>query len=238
MELIPAIDLLEGNVVRLHKGDYAAVTIYSNDPVAQAKSFYEAGARRLHVVDLEGARSGKAHHVKVIEAILEAVPLAVQVGGGIRSAETAEQWLSAGVERVVIGTLAVEQPEVVRGLCERHPEGIIAAVDARDGEVSVHGWTKGSGLRALDLAKQVDSWGAAAILFTAIERDGTSEGPDVAATIALQDQVKATVIASGGIGSLAHLRALVAAGARAAVCGRALYSGAFTLAEAFAASSA
>lgn len=238
MELIPAIDLLEGNVVRLHKGDYAAVTIYSNDPVAQAKSFYEAGARRLHVVDLEGARSGKAHHVKVIEAILEAVPLAVQVGGGIRSAETAEQWLSAGVERVVIGTLAVEQPEVVRGLCERHPAGIIAAVDARDGEVSVHGWTKGSGLRALDLAKQVDSWGAAAILFTAIERDGTSEGPDVAATIALQDQVKATVIASGGIGSLAHLRALVAAGARAAVCGRALYSGAFTLAEAFAASSA
>lgn len=236
MELIPAIDLLDGNVVRLHKGDYDAVTVYSNDPVAQARSFYEAGARRLHVVDLEGARSGQAHHVAVIEKILRAVPLSVQVGGGIRSAQTAAHWLSAGVSRVVIGTLAVEQPDVVRALCERHPDGIIAAVDARHGEVSVHGWTKGSGMTALDLAKRVDGWGAAAILFTAIERDGTSEGPDVPATIALQREVKATVIASGGIGSLAHLRALVAAGARAAVCGRALYSGAFSLAEAFAAS--
>lgn len=236
MELIPAIDLLDGNVVRLHKGDYAAVTVYSNDPVAQAKSFYDAGARRLHVVDLEGARSGKAAHVKVIEKILSAVPLAVQVGGGIRSAETAEQWLGAGVQRVVIGTLAVEQPDVVQALCAKHPAGIIAAVDARAGEVSVHGWTKGTGVTATELAKRVDGWGAAAILFTAIERDGTSEGPDVAATIALQRAVKATVIASGGIGSLAHLRALVAEGARAAVCGRALYSGAFTLAEAFEAS--
>lgn len=236
MELIPAIDLLGGNVVRLHKGDYGAVTVYSNDPVAQAQSFYDAGARRLHVVDLEGARAGTAHHVGVIERILRAAPLAVQVGGGIRSAATAEQWLGAGVARVVIGTLAVEQPDVVRGLCERHPGGIIVAVDARDGEVSVHGWTKGSGLRALDLAKQVDGWGAAAILFTAIERDGTSEGPDVAATAALQREVRATVIASGGIGTLEHLRALVAAEVREAVCGRALYSGAFTLAEAFAAS--
>jgi len=236
MELIPAIDLLDGNVVRLHKGDYNAVTVYSNDPVAQAKSFYEAGARRLHVVDLEGARSGKAHHVAVIEAILSEVPLAVQVGGGIRSVETAERWLAVGVKRVVIGTLAVEQPDVVAGLCERHPDGVIAAVDARDGEVAVHGWTRGSGMRAIDLAKRVDDWGAAAILFTAIERDGTSEGPDVPATLALQREVRATVIASGGIGDLGHLRALVAGGARAAVCGRALYSGAFTLAEAFEAS--
>jgi phosphoribosylformimino-5-aminoimidazole carboxamide ribotide isomerase len=236
MELIPAIDLLDGNVVRLHKGDYNAVTVYSNDPVAQAKAFYDAGARRLHIVDLEAARSGKPHHVKVIESILSTVPLAVQVGGGIRSAEAASVWLAAGISRVVIGTLAVEQPDIVQGLCERYPDGIIAAVDARDGEVSVHGWTKGSGMRAIDLAKRVDSWGAAAILFTAIERDGTSEGPDVPATIALQREVKATVIASGGIGSLAHLRALVAAGARSAVCGRALYSGAFTLPEAFEAS--
>jgi phosphoribosylformimino-5-aminoimidazole carboxamide ribotide isomerase len=236
MELIPAIDLLDGNVVRLHKGDYGAVTVYSNDPVAQAKSFYDAGARRLHVVDLEGARSGEAAHVKVIEKILSSVPLAVQVGGGIRSAQTAEQWLSAGVQRVVLGTLAIEEPDVVQALCAKHPKGIIAAVDARAGEVSVRGWTQGSGVTARDLAKRVDGWGAAAILFTAIERDGTSEGPDVAATIALQNEVNATVIASGGIGSLAHLRALVAAGARAAVCGRALYSGAFTLAEAFAAS--
>jgi phosphoribosylformimino-5-aminoimidazole carboxamide ribotide isomerase len=231
MELIPAIDLLNGNVVRLHKGDYDAVTVYSDDPVGQARAFYAAGARRLHVVDLEGARSGKAVHVGVIRAILAAVPLAVQVGGGIRDAATAEEWLAAGVKRVVVGTIAVEQPEVVRGLCARHPEGVIVAVDARAGEVAVQGWTRGSGRSALDLAIEVDGWGAAAILFTAIERDGTREGPDVAATLAMQAKVRATVIASGGIGDLEHVRALAQGGARAAVCGRALYSGAFTLQE-------
>lgn len=235
MELIPAIDLLNDHVVRLHKGDYDQVTVYSADPVGQARAFYEAGARRLHVVDLEGARSGKAHHVAIIQAILREVPLAVQVGGGIRDAATAEEWLAAGVARVVIGTLAIEQPDVVRALCAKHPEGVIAAVDAKMGEVAVRGWTQGSGRSAMDVAAEVDSWGVAAILHTAIERDGTREGPDVPATIAMQKSVRATVIASGGIGELEHLRALARAGARSTVCGRALYSGAFTLQEAFAA---
>jgi len=235
MELIPSIDLLDGKVVRLHRGDYSNVTVYSDDPVGQARRFHEAGARRLHVVDLEGARSGAPHHEATIRAILGAAPLRVQVGGGIRDQTSVERWLEAGVERVVLGTAAVKQPELVQSLCARHPGRVVAAVDGRAGEVAVEGWREGSGRSVLELAGQVDAWGVAAILFTAIERDGTHEGPDVAATAGLQATVNATVIASGGIGSLDHIRALAAAGVRAAVCGRALYSGAFSLEQALAA---
>jgi phosphoribosylformimino-5-aminoimidazole carboxamide ribotide isomerase len=236
VELIPAIDLLGGKVVRLHKGDYGAVTVYSDDPAGQARRFYDAGARRLHVVDLDGAREGRPRNVEVIEAILAAAPLRVQVGGGIRDEASAERWLSAGVERVVLGTIAVKRPEIVRRLCARHPGGVIVALDARAGEVAVEGWLEGSGRSVLDLARDVDGWGVAAILYTVIERDGTSEGPDVTATAALQAEVKATVIASGGIGGLHHLISLRVAGVRAAVCGKALYSGAFSLEAAMAAS--
>lgn len=235
MELIPAIDLLGGKVVRLRKGDYAAVTVYSDDPPAQAARFHRAGARRLHVVDLDGARDGRPTNVAVIQAILRAAPLRVQVGGGIRDEAIAERWLAAGVERVVLGTAAVKQPELVCRLCERHPQGVVVALDARAGEVAVEGWLEGTGRSVAELARQVDAWGAAAILHTVIDRDGTHEGPDVAATAALQAQVRVQVIASGGIGSLEHIRALAAAGVRAAVCGRALYSGDFTLEEALAA---
>jgi phosphoribosylformimino-5-aminoimidazole carboxamide ribotide isomerase len=232
MELIPAIDLLGGKVVRLHKGDYDKVTVYSDDPAGQARAFHAQGARMLHVVDLDGARSGKPCHVEVIEAILRAAPLAVEVGGGIRDEASAERWLAAGVKRVVLGTAAIKQPALVKSLCARHPEGVVVAVDARAGEVAVEGWLQSSGRAALDLAREVDGWGAAALLYTVIERDGTNEGPDVAATVALQAQVRATVIASGGIGTLDHVRALAAAGVRAAVCGRALYGGSFSLPEA------
>ena len=235
MEFIPAIDLLGGKAVRLHKGDYAAVTVYSEDPPAQAREFYDAGARMLHVVDLDGAREGAQRNVAVIEAILRAAPLRIEVAGGIRDEATARRWLDAGVERVVFGTAAIKQPDLVERLCKQHPGGVVVAVDARGGEVAVEGWLEQSGKRAHDLARQVDAWGAAAILYTVIERDGTREGPDVAATVALQAEVRATVIASGGIGSLEHVRALAAAGVRAAVCGRALYSGAFTLQQALAA---
>jgi phosphoribosylformimino-5-aminoimidazole carboxamide ribotide isomerase len=235
MELIPAIDVLGGKVVRLHKGDYEKVTVYSDDPAGQARIFYEQGARMLHVVDLDGARDGKPSNVGVIEAILRAAPISVEVGGGIRDEASAERWLAAGVRRVVLGTAAIKQPELVRALCERHPGGVVVAVDARAGEVAVEGWLKSSGRAVLDLAREVDAWGAAALLYTVIERDGTNEGPDVGATVELQAQVRATVIASGGIGTLDHVRALAAAGVRAAVCGRALYGGAFSLPEATAA---
>jgi phosphoribosylformimino-5-aminoimidazole carboxamide ribotide isomerase len=235
MELIPAIDLLGGKVVRLTRGRYDQVTVYSERPVEQARLFYDTGARRLHVVDLDGARSGQGQNLAVIEAILRAVPVQIQVGGGIRDERSAKRWFDAGAERVVLGTAAVKNPEFVRGLCAAHPEGVVVAVDERDGEVAVEGWVEASGVGAAELAERVDQWGVAAILHTVIARDGTREGPDIDRTLTLQAAVKATVIASGGIGELAHIRELAQRGVRAAVCGRGLLSGAFSVPAAFAA---
>jgi len=234
MEFIPAIDLLDGKVVRLHKGDYAQVTVYSDDPAEQVRRFHGAGARRVHIVDLDGAREGRPCNLDTMRRMLAAAPVAIQVGGGVRDVAAAERWFEVGAARVVLGTAAIKRPEVVQALCEAHPGGIIVAVDARHGEVAVEGWLEGTGVSALELARRADAWGAAALLHTAIERDGTREGPDVAATAQLQAQVSATVIASGGIGTLEHLQQLVAAGVRATVCGKALYSGAFDLHQAFA----
>jgi phosphoribosylformimino-5-aminoimidazole carboxamide ribotide isomerase len=233
MELTPAIDLLGGQVVRLARGDYAKVTVYENDPAVAARRFHAAGARRLHVVDLDGAREGQPRHLDAIRAILDAVPLAVQVGGGIRDAATAERWLDAGASRVVLGTVAVKQPDVARALCEAHPGRIIVAIDARAGAVAVEGWTEASTLSPDTLARDADAWGAAALLYTSIERDGMRDGPDTEGTVRLQAVVKANVIASGGIGRVEHVRALREAGIREAVCGRALYTGDVDLDEAF-----
>lgn len=233
MDLIPAVDILGGKVVRLHQGNYDEVTVYDDDPAEAARRFERAGASRLHVVDLDGARRGSPGNVEAIERILEHTKLAVQVGGGVRDAAAAARWFDAGAARVVLGTAAIKSPDLARALCAERPDGVIVAIDARDGEVAVEGWLEGSGRRADDLAREVDGWGVAALLYTNIGRDGTRQGPDVRGTAALQHAVRATVIASGGIGTLDDLRALSAAGVRAAVCGRALYAGAFTLGEAF-----
>jgi phosphoribosylformimino-5-aminoimidazole carboxamide ribotide isomerase len=235
VELIPAIDLLDGNVVRLHQGKYEEVTIYDDDPVAMAKRFEDQGATRLHVVDLEGARRGQPIHVPIIRGILRDTNLQVQVGGGVRNEDVAAQWMAAGAARVVLGTVVVKAPDVARAICARYPGAVVMALDARDGKVAIEGWQEQSGQDVVELAKEVDGWKIGAILFTNIHKDGTREGPDVDGTAGLQSHVDATVIASGGIGSLDDLRALSAAGVRSAVCGRALYSGAFTLSEAFAA---
>ena len=235
MELIPAIDLLDGKVVRLHQGKYDELTVYDDDPVAMAKRFEDQGAVRLHVVDLEGARSGAPAHVAIIQGILRETSLQVQIGGGVRNETVAAQWMEAGAARVVLGTVVVKEPDVARAICQRYPEGVVMALDARDGKIAVEGWQEQSSQDVVELAKEVDDWNIGAILFTNIHKDGTREGPDVEGTADLQSQVATTVIASGGIGELDDLRALSAAGVRAAVCGRALYSGAFTLSEAFAA---
>ncbi len=235
MELIPAIDLLDGKVVRLHQGNYDRVTVYDDDPVAMAKRFEKQGAQRLHVVDLEGARRGQPAHVPVIQAILHETKLQVQIGGGVRNEDVATQWMDAGAARVVLGTVVVKQPDVARAICDRYPRGVVMALDARDGKIAVEGWQEQSAQDVTELAREVDGWNIGAILFTNIHKDGTREGPDVEGTASLQSQVETTVIASGGIGSLDDLRALRAAGVRSSVCGRALYSGAFTLSEAFAA---
>ena len=228
MELIPAIDLLDGKVVRLHQGKYDEVTVYDDDPVGMARRFEEQGAKRLHVVDLEGARRGRPAHVPTIQGILRETSLQVQIGGGVRNEDVAAQWMDAGAARVVLGTVVIKAPEVARAICERYPQGVVMALDARDGKIAVEGWQEQSEQDVIELAKDVDGWDIGAILFTNIHKDGTREGPDVEGTADLQSQVDTTVIASGGIGSLDHLRALSAAGVRSSVCGRALYSGAFT----------
>jgi phosphoribosylformimino-5-aminoimidazole carboxamide ribotide isomerase len=238
MELIPAIDLLGGKVVRLTRGRYDQVTVYSERPVEQARIFYDAGARRIHIVDLDGAREGEPKNLAVIEAMLRAVPVGIQIGGGIRNQAMAERWFNAGAERVVLGTAAIKTPDLVQSLCQKHPTGVVVAVDERDGEVAIEGWLEGTGVSSAELARRVDGWGAAAVLHTMIARDGTREGPDIESTIALQAIVKATVIASGGIGDLGHIRSLAERGVRAAVCGRALLSGAFSVEAAFSAAAA
>lgn len=234
MELIPAIDLLHGKVVRLHQGDYEQVTVFAEDALALARGFEAAGATRLHVVDLEAARRGTAAHADTIRAVVEGTGLKVQVGGGVRTAETARAWLDVGVDRVVIGTAAVKTPDWVEALAAERGDAVVIAIDARQGEVAVEGWLESAGLDAPTLARRVDAWGVGAILFTAIERDGTSAGPDVGATAALQAEVRATVIASGGIGGLEHIARLREGGVRSTVCGRAILSGAISVQDALA----
>lgn len=232
MELIPAIDLLSGRVVRLRQGSYDRATEFDHDPVELVRRFYADGATRVHVVDLDGARDGAPRHTQAIEAMLRAAPVRVQVGGGVRDREALERWLEAGADRVVLGTVAVRDPELARALCEAHPGRVVVAVDAKAGQVSVDGWRADAGRAVADVAREADAWGAAAFLYTCIERDGMASGPDVAATVELQRVVRADVIASGGIGTLSDIADLARAGVRAAVCGRALLEGAFTLAEA------
>jgi phosphoribosylformimino-5-aminoimidazole carboxamide ribotide isomerase len=230
-EIIPAIDLLDGTIVRLREGRYDRVTSYPGDPFDAARAFTDAGATRLHVVDLDGAREGSMKNAGAIER-MASLPIALQVGGGVRTRETALRLYALGVRRVVLGTAAVEDPELVRALASERE--VIVAVDGRGGRVATQGWTEATEIAVRDLARDADRIGAAAILYTSIERDGTGTGPDVGGTAELQRDVSVTVIASGGIGTLEHIRALRAAGVRACVCGRALHDGTFTLEEALA----
>ncbi len=229
MEFIPAIDILDGRVVRLHQGRYEEATVYAADPLEPARRFVDAGASRLHVVDLDGARDGTPKNLPALERLAR-LPLAVQVGGGVRTREMADRLYEAGATRVVVGTAAVRDPDWVAELAREHP--VVVAADARGGDIAVEGWREGTGLSLSRLAADADGWGVEAILYTSIERDGTGVGPDVRGTAALQAKVSATVIASGGIGTVEHLTALRDAGVRACVSGRALYGEAFTVAEA------
>lgn len=232
MELIPAIDVLEGSVVRLTKGLYDTATVYTRDPVAVVRDFEDQGAAWIHVVDLDGARDGAPGNLALIEQIVSETDLPVQVGGGIRTPDSARRWLDAGAKRVVIGTAAVKTPDAIEALCGDSPDSVVIALDAYGDKVATDGWQETSSQTVLDLAPKVEGWGAAAILYTNIARDGTKEGPDVEGTMRVQNAVGIPVIASGGIGDLEHVASLRDAGIRLAVCGRALYSGAFTLKDA------
>jgi phosphoribosylformimino-5-aminoimidazole carboxamide ribotide isomerase len=234
--VIPAMDLLGGRVVRLHQGDYAKVTVYDDDPLAVVDRFVAGGAAWLHVVDLDGARDGAATQSPLLGRILarHGASLRVQVGGGVRTLAQVSAYAAAGAARVVVGTRAAEDPAFVAEAARLCP--VVAAVDARDGVVATHGWTRSADVRAVDLARELVARGASAVLYTDIARDGTGEGPNVEATAALARALgDVEVIASGGIGSVEHLRALAARPEVAScVVGRALYDGRVSLADALA----
>jgi phosphoribosylformimino-5-aminoimidazole carboxamide ribotide isomerase len=243
MDLYPAIDLRDGKVVRLLRGDYDVQTIYDDDPVDVARRFDRAGARWIHVVDLDAARDGSSVNLGVIEAICATVAARVQSGGGVRSVEDAADRFAAGVARVVIGSAAVERPELVDDLAMLHPGQVAVGVDARGRDVAIHGWTESTGADLVSLATSFDRPVVAALVVTEIERDGTLAGPAVEQLGAVIDAVKVPVIASGGVGSADDLRVLCEIdrdGKRLAgvIVGRALYERRFTLEEGLAACSA
>lgn len=240
MRLYPAIDLRGGRCVRLSQGDFARETVYGDDPVAQAVAFAEAGSEWIHVVDLDAARTGEPVNRPVVAAIVEATEACVQTGGGVRDDTAAEALVDAGVARVVLGTAALERPEWARALAARHPGKVALGLDVRGDEVAVRGWTAGSGRSLIDVAGAFVDAGFAALIVTQIERDGVGTSPDVELYERLLGHVDMDVIASGGVGTLDHLRTLSSldvAGRRleGVIVGRALYDGSFTIDEALAA---
>jgi len=235
LTLYPAIDLKDGACVRLVQGEMSAATTFNDNPAAQAASFVEAGCKWLHVVDLNGAFVGRPVNSSAVAAILGVTPVPVQLGGGIRDLSTIEFWLSAGIARVILGTVAVKNPDLVRKACALFPGRIAVGIDARAGHVAVEGWAETSELSALDLALRFEDVGVAAIIYTDIERDGKLGGVNVEATAQLASKLATPVIASGGIGSLDDLAALKpheGSGIEGVICGRALYDGRVKLADA------
>lgn len=235
MEVIPAIDLLGGNCVRLYQGDYDQSQVFGEDPVAVAKQWEEQGATRLHLVDLDGAKSGEPVNLPVIEKVAAALKIPVQVGGGLRDRDRVAQLLSLGVQRAILGTVAVEQPELVGDLCQEFPGQIVVGIDARNGKVATKGWLETSEVEATELAGRMAKLGAAAIIYTDIHRDGTLQGPNMAALRELAEGIDIPVIASGGVSSvqdLVNLLKLEPIGVTGAIVGRAIYTGDVDLAAA------
>jgi phosphoribosylformimino-5-aminoimidazole carboxamide ribotide isomerase len=233
--LFPAIDLKEGLAVRLQQGDMARATVFHRDPAQQAAEFQMQGFKHLHVVDLDGAFAGKPMNVAAVERILEAVGQCVQLGGGIRDMATIEGWLEKGVNRVIIGTAAVRNPDLVKEAAKRFPKKIAVGLDARDGKVAVEGWAESSELSALDIARRFEDEGVAAIIYTDVARDGMLQGINWDATIALADAISIPVIASGGLASIEDIKTMLQPRARkleGAIAGRALYDGRLDAAEA------
>jgi phosphoribosylformimino-5-aminoimidazole carboxamide ribotide isomerase len=228
MILYPAIDLKDGACVRLLRGDMAAVTVYNEDPAEQAARFAESGFTWLHLVDLNGAVEGKPVNAKAVEAIIAATKLPIQLGGGIRNIATVEDWLSRGVERVVLGTAAVRTPSLVKEACAKFPGRVAVSIDSREGLVAVEGWRETSTMRTLDLALDMEQAGVAAIVFTDINRDGAMGGINLEATVDLAFALTTPVIASGGVSSIDDIIAVKkeeGAGIAGVICGRALYDG-------------
>ena len=233
MILYPAIDLKDGQCVRLLRGEMSAATVFGDDPAAQAVKFQTAGCEWLHLVDLNGAFAGTPVNAAAVEAIVAAVQVPCQLGGGIRDMATIEMWLTKGLARVILGTVAVENPDLVRQAAKAFPNQIAVGIDARKGFVATKGWATETSVQATDLARQFEDAGVAAIIYTDIDRDGAMQGPNIAATTVLARAVAIPVIASGGVSHLSDLIALRDTGLIAgAISGRALYDGAIDLATA------
>ncbi len=236
MILYPAIDLKDGHCVRLYKGEMSRATVFSESPADQARAFVQAGCEWLHLVDLNGAFAGTPVNSEAVGDILAAIDVPVQLGGGIRDMATIEGWLERGVARVILGTVAVEDPQLVRAAAREWPGRVAVGIDARNGRVATRGWAEETDIGALDLARRFEDAGVAAIIHTDIERDGAMQGPNVAATAGLARAVSIPVIASGGVSRMADLVALRDCGAPldGVISGRALYDGAIDLAGALA----
>lgn len=235
MDVIPAIDLLEGHCVRLYQGDYDRSQVFSENPADVAKQWVDQGATRLHIVDLDGAKAGKVVNLGAIEAIAHAVSVPIEIGGGLRDRTSVQQVFNLGVQWAILGTIAVEQPQLVQELCAEFPEQIIIGIDARNGLVATRGWLETSEVLATQLAVQMQELGAAAIIYTDIHRDGTLTGPNLEALRELAAVISIPIIASGGVSSLTDLLSLLALepqGVTGVIVGRALYTGDILLKEA------
>ncbi len=234
MILYPAIDLKDGNAVRLLRGEMDKATVFNEDPAAQARAFVDAGCEWLHLVDLNGAFAGEPVNAAPVEAILKACDVPAQLGGGIRDMATIETWIEKGLARVILGTVAVENPNLVREAAKAFPGKVAVGIDARNGMVATKGWAEETDVQVTDLARSFEDAGVAAIIYTDINRDGAMQGPNIEATAALAQAVSIPVIASGGVSSLDDLIALRDCGVElnGAISGRALYDGAIDLAEA------
>ncbi len=233
MILYPAIDLKDGNAVRLVHGDMDQTTVFNDDPAAQARTFVAAGCEWLHLVDLNGAFAGEPVNAAPVEAILKACPVPAQLGGGIRDMATIERWIDRGLARVILGTVAVENPDLVRQAAKEFPGKVAVGLDARNGFVATRGWAEETDIQVVDLARQFEDAGISAIIYTDILRDGAMKGPNIDATAALASAVDIPVIASGGVSSMADLTALKETNAiSGAISGRALYDGAIDLSAA------
>jgi phosphoribosylformimino-5-aminoimidazole carboxamide ribotide isomerase len=235
MEVIPSIDLKGGRCVRLYQGDYKRETVFSDDPVGIARQWESLGAPRLHLIDLDGAAKGEPCHLKAISEIAGALKIPVQVGGGIRQIEVIRRLLKKGVQRVILGTVAVENPVLVKEACQQYGEAIIVGIDAREGYVATQGWQKKTTITALELIQQMTTLGARRFIYTDILRDGTLTQPNFEAIAELVKETSLPIIASGGVTSISHLRKLNQLGVEGAIIGRALYTGDIKLEEALAA---
>ncbi|MDJ1170578.1 1-(5-phosphoribosyl)-5-[(5-phosphoribosylamino)methylideneamino]imidazole-4-carboxamide isomerase [Roseofilum sp. BLCC_M154] len=235
MDVIPAIDLLQGNCVRLYQGDYEQSQVFDENPVAIAQQWFSQGAKRLHVVDLDGAKSGQSVNLEVIRAIAQSIPIPVQVGGGLRNYAGVANLLSTGVKQAILGTVAVENPELVQQLCQEFPGQIMVGIDAREGKVATRGWLETSTISGIELAQQCAQMGVYGIIYTDIHRDGTLKGPNIPALREVAEAVNVPVIASGGVSSVTDLLSLLALerlGVTGVIVGKALYTGDVVLKEA------